>query len=123
MYVFGGIRRDDLHRANWASVVGVEPSGSLVSASVRFASPRPNPATDHVGLEFELRRAGPVSIAVHDVGGRVVRRITDAEFDSGRHALTWDRRDDTGRTLAAGLYFIRLKADDAQLTRKALLVR
>ena len=42
---------------------------------------------------------------------------------AGSDQLTFDGRDDTSRELAAGVYFLRLRAGDAIATHKLTLVR
>lgn len=73
-----------------------------------FASP--NPARNATTLRFSLRPGeAPSAIAIHDVSGRVVRRLPlgAAARSAGRAA--WNGLDDAGRPAAAGLYFARLE--------------
>ena len=49
-----------------------------------------------------------VSANVYDVTGRKVRTIYKGTLPSGRHLLDWDGRTDSGRSAAAGIYFMRI---------------
>jgi flagellar hook assembly protein FlgD len=61
---------------------------------------------------------------VYDVAGRVVRRLFgDRTLEAGRHTLGWDGRDDAGRPVAAGVYYLRLTAPGGDATRKVVVVR
>ena len=46
---------------------------------------------------------------------------------AGRHTVTWDGRDETGRGVSAGVYFARLIADDGAgrqaTTQRLVLIR
>ncbi|HEU4726136.1 MAG TPA: FlgD immunoglobulin-like domain containing protein [Candidatus Eisenbacteria bacterium] len=48
----------------------------------------------------------PTDVALYDIHGRLVRRIAHGAFDAGYHATSWDGRDRTGRSVAAGVYFL-----------------
>ncbi|MEZ4649280.1 MAG: FlgD immunoglobulin-like domain containing protein [Candidatus Eisenbacteria bacterium] len=87
-----------------ASVPGIDPS----FAEVRFEPLWPNPASRAVRMALELGSASRVSATIYDVSGRAVRNLIHAEAaPGGRHEATWDLRDDEGRAVPAGLYFVR----------------
>jgi hypothetical protein len=39
------------------------------------------------------------------------------------HALAWDGRDDTGRPVAAGVYFLRVSTDEGDATDATIRLR
>ncbi|MFO7676739.1 MAG: hypothetical protein R6X12_10535 [bacterium] len=57
------------------------------------------------------------ALAVYDGTGRLVRRF-DRPVGG---AATWDRRDDTGRPVPAGIYLVRLTTDRGTATRSLVL--
>jgi hypothetical protein len=42
-------------------------------------------------------------------------------MSAGRHPLTWDRRDASGRSVAAGVYVVRLTAGAEQAAARVVL--
>jgi hypothetical protein len=50
---------------------------------------------------------GPADVAIFDVTGRLVRRVTAGEYPAGHQVTTWDGRDVGGRKVASGIYFLR----------------
>ena len=44
-------------------------------------------------------------------------------FDSGEHMITWDGRDDSGRSVPSGTYVVRLQTKESVQGRKVMLVR
>lgn len=70
----------------------------------------PNPFAEATVLLFSLAERGRVAVSVHDVRGRRVRLLVDDVMEQGLHDTTWDGRDETGRPVAAGVYFCRLRA-------------
>ena len=73
-------------------------------------------------LRLQLPEAGPVSLTVFDVTGRPVRTLLDRRLASGVHEPAWDLRDEHGRLVAAGCYFVRLNAAGRSIVRKLELV-
>lgn len=65
-------------------------------------------------VRFELPRAGDVTIAVHDLRGRLVRTLHQGGAEAGRHEVTWDGRDGGGGAVASGVYLVRLVTADGE---------
>ena len=40
----------------------------------------------------------------------------------GEHSAVWDQRDDAGRVVSAGLYFVRFEAAGSKLGQKVILI-
>jgi hypothetical protein len=55
------------------------------------------------------------------VRGRIVRTLLEGAFPGGRHDFVWDGRDQSGRDVAAGVYFARWS--DGKRERLAKVVR
>ena len=70
----------------------------------------PNPATHGSTLHFELEESSDVRLEVFDVLGRVVRAFTFDDRSAGPYAVSWDSRDQRGRKVSAGVYWIKLTA-------------
>jgi hypothetical protein len=91
---------------------GADPTGAPLAessqAGIRLGLAVPNPLADRTTIAFELARPSRARLAVYDVGGRLVRLLLDAERAAGRHVAAWDARDDRGRSVGSGVYFVRL---------------
>ena len=106
--------------------------GSTTAVSEVKASPgrpllleaaSPNPFSSATNLAYNLPAAGRSRIAVYDVLGRQVALLHDGVPGAGRHQLRWEGRDQQGRSLPAGTYFIRLEFDGRSEARKVVLTR
>jgi endonuclease I len=95
----------------------------LLTEGVLLHQNAPNPFNPATVISFELESGGPVDLQVFDVAGRLVRTLYAGTVAAGRHELTWQGRDGEGRSVAAGVYFYRLRADGAVQTKRMLLAK
>ena len=97
----------------------VAPSGGSMTAassegsagalgSLWFAPPSPNPSAGMSTLRFALPHDTSISLKAYDVSGRVVRELASGTYSAGPHTLSWDLRDNSGRSVSGGIYFLRL---------------
>jgi hypothetical protein len=77
------------------------------------------------GLELgvALGQEGMFRATVFDVRGRRVARVLDRPLVAGRHVITWDGRDGSGRRTASGVYFLRVNGPAFQRTAKLVITR
>ncbi|HEV2105273.1 MAG TPA: FlgD immunoglobulin-like domain containing protein [Candidatus Eisenbacteria bacterium] len=83
----------------------------------------PSPTAGAAGVGFFLRAAGRAEAAVYDPGGRRVRRLLAGSLPAGPQKLAWDGRDDQGRRVPAGLYFVRVAGAGQIQTQRLVLLR
>jgi hypothetical protein len=74
-------------------------------------------------VEYGLPQQGQTSLSVYDVAGRLVRELAKGTFEGGRHVHAWDGRDQRGREVSAGVYFVRLQAGLQCLVQKVVVAR
>ena len=91
-------------------VSAVPPGAGAVVGPARLLANAPNPFNPSTKLRFVLDRAGEVALNVYDVSGRLVRAFPAAAYEAGEHSVTWDGRDASGRSVASGVYQVRLSA-------------
>jgi len=94
------------------SPLSAVPTPVPAAARARLLPNAPNPFNPSTQLRFAVESAGDVSLSVYDARGRLVRDLGTAAYAAGEHAVTWNGRDDRGRAMASGVYFVRLVAGD-----------
>ncbi|MGH7740605.1 MAG: FlgD immunoglobulin-like domain containing protein, partial [Candidatus Eiseniibacteriota bacterium] len=110
----------------YAAPVSGNPLDAPVAAlplMLELAPPSPNPAAQSLSISYGLPRAASVNLAVFDAGGRRVRVLAGGAQSAGVHPLRWDLRDDQGRVVPSGLYFLRLEVAGQLLTRRMVTLR
>jgi flagellar hook capping protein FlgD len=113
---------DDFRLLNYPVTLAVD-DGDGVSGSLALAAPMPNPALYRTTLRFTLPATGRAALRVYDLSGRAVRTLADGTLEAGPHAIEWNGRDDGGRVVAAGPYFVRLAGTGGEVSRKVMIVR
>jgi hypothetical protein len=81
-------------------IVGIGPSGLMAVPSV---------SRDMVDIRFELGSPTPVELKVINQAGSLVREILSHSSMSGPQSYTWDTRNQYGRNVPMGTYFIHLR--------------
>jgi hypothetical protein len=87
-----------------------------------LATPKPNPAVEGALLSFTVPEAQQVTLAIYDPAGRRVRTVLSGPMDPGAYDVPFDLRDQSGRLLGAGLYFIRLEAAGKRIVRRLAII-
>jgi hypothetical protein len=98
-----------------------EPSG--VPMRTELAAPYPNPGLRVLSIRYQLAQASAVSLLLYDAAGRLVRTLADGVKEPGYYMVQWDGRDDLGRKVPAGVYFVTLQTQDYNKVEKAILLR
>ena len=98
--------------------VAQEPTGKLVT-SVFEVGPNPVIGATHIG--YALERAGQASLNVYDATGRLVRNLASGALKAGTYTAIWDAKDAAGRSVPAGVYYVRLSADRNSTARVTVL--
>lgn len=82
--------------------------------------PWPSPARGPVHVSFSLPRETRARVSVIDLQGREVAVLADGVIPAGRYERIWNGRAD-GRPAAAGVYFVRMAAEQRTWTRRIVI--
>ncbi len=111
-------------------VHGIDADGDAPTAIAPLTPPSlvvsesfPNPFASATRVDIVLGRAVLVLADVFDVAGRRVRAMPAQQFASGAQSIVFDGRDDAGRTLPSGVYFLRIEVNGEKITRKMVIAR
>lgn len=116
---FDGFAANDTDGAS-VTVTGVgTESDPLVPRDLTLSAPRPNPARGAVTLRWGLPQPASVDVRVYDLLGREVARLAEGvPGEAGWHETEWD-----ARSLASGVYVVRLQVGDEARTRRITVLR
>ena len=84
----------------------------------------PNPLRDQVLIRYGVPRDGAnVRLTIHSVDGRRVRSLLNGPSAAGYFNATWTSRDQSGRRVTSGVYFVSLEIDGTRYTKKLTVLR
>jgi hypothetical protein len=83
----------------------------------------PNPSTGSTKIQYALPAAGPVSIRMFDLSGRLVRVLVHASQIAGAHEIIWNGADDSGRRVPTGIYFVKLDTEAGSRIQRVTILR
>jgi hypothetical protein len=118
-----GATAADLLENTVAYLLPTNQAVALESGAGRLwlAPVRPSVTRGAVDLRLELPAAGAAEIALYDVSGRRVRSLMEGNLEAGAHAFAWDGRDEQGRAVAPGVYFVRASSTAGVMTRRLVM--
>ena len=83
----------------------------------------PNPFNPSTRVHFLLEAPTTGRLSVLDVAGRHVASLAEGPFAAGERIVEWTGRDDAGRQVAGGVYFVELRTEAGRAVRKAVLLK
>ena len=109
-----GVSTPDTVSITWTTT-GIE-SGTQ-RFDLALSGDLPNPLRGMGTVRYTLPVAGPVTLMVYSMNGRLVDTLVDEPMPAGAYSTNWDPGG-----LASGLYFIRLSLGSASVTSRCILL-
>jgi len=78
----------------------------------------PNPFNPTSTIWFNIDKKTKVSLSIYSLDGKLIKNIISDYKEPGKYSATWNGRDDQGKLLSSGIYFVVLKAGNLVDTRK-----
>jgi hypothetical protein len=86
----------------------------------------PNPFNESIVIRYQIPTTSSgsfVSIKIYDIRGRHIRTLANSHQSGGYYSISWNGRNDSGRLMANGIYFIRFASGQYRENIKVLLMR
>lgn len=117
----------DIEIACTTATTDVPPGGP--AASDLAPSVSPNPFASRTSIRFQVEpqqairgRVG-VDVTIHDLQGRVVRRLDLVRAEPGWHTVEWDGRDDAGTPVRSAVYLYQVRVADRTWHGPVVVIR
>lgn len=82
----------------------------------------PNPFREQLNLEVKSNGNQPVALGIYNLKGQKVRSLM-LQVHSDKGSISWDGKDDSGRSLSPGLYFVKIADQEHSSTTKILKIK
>jgi hypothetical protein len=123
----------EIREMTWTGVTSFTlstPSVTAVPIAAEGSEPRPGVTTlgngqGGVVVKFRvlLPSAMRADVSIYDIVGRRIRNLHTGDLAEGATVIAWDKKDDAGRELGAGVYFVRLRTALGVRSAKAAVLR
>lgn len=94
-----------------------------IPESFRLYQNTPNPFNPNTEIRYALPKASHVRLAIYNLSGQEIRVLAEGKYSSGLHTISWDAKDNYGKTVPAGIYIYRIVTGEFIQSKKLLLVK
>ena len=128
--VIDGVRTDeqfsrisDSHRMEVGAVTTAKSGDRLLPDQFGLAQNYPNPFNPSTSISFSVPNATNVTLEVFNILGEKVATPFNGMATTGIKEVIWDGRNESGKSVASGIYFYRMQANDFEKTYKMVLMK
>ena len=110
----------------YGNSVGVtENPGETSTLDFGLLQNTPNPFRNgKTAISYTTSGNGSVKLSIYDNTGRLIRTLIDRTNENAGHkTIYWDGMDNNNHSVAAGVYFYKLTAEDRTVTKRMVVVR
>lgn len=108
----------------------IEPASSGINENFGVPPQRlelgqnfPNPFNGETVIPVQTSQNDQVTVRIYDALGRNISVIPLGAIDKGQYNITWNSKDDAGRTVASGIYYYTVQGMHHRDIKKMLLLR
>ncbi len=114
---------NDTAVVNVVVMLGVGETKPALPNHFGITAVTPNPFSTTTSIEFQLPVTSVVSLRTYDVSGNLVKTLVNGRTEAGVKTAVWDGRDNSGRPVPKGVYFVRMDTPEYSATQKLILIR
>ena len=114
------INKFGIYQLQWNADYTIEES---LPNNYKLKQNYPNPFNPKTTITYQLPNSADVSLKIYNINGQLVRTLVKDNLESGTYSILWDGNDDSGKTLASGIYLYKLEANDYSESHKMILLK
>jgi len=101
----------------WEQTSSVEPNEVI---PVPFnINAYPNPFNSEVNIRFDSKDNALVETSVYNIRGQLIKAFGNSRNTS----ITWDGKDNQGKSVSNGIYFIKATQDGKSISKKVIKIK
>lgn len=128
---FSFLAEDDYRKNDtmevWIEVgpMGIEEVRQLAVKDFRIEVIQPNPFGDLTKISYSLPYPATATLSIYDNAGRLIKELLCGckKETSGVKSVAWNRTDNRGKRVSAGIYYVVLKVNGKEITRKVVTIK
>jgi len=102
-----------------------DPKGGVsgIPKAFNLSQNYPNPFNAVTVISFAMPKAGHVNLEVYNILGQKVKDLVNEKVTAGYKKVVWDGKDNSGKTVASGVYFYKLRTEGFVEVMKMTLLK
>jgi hypothetical protein len=104
-------------------ILSVSTSADKLPSALKLYYNYPNPFNPSTTIRYYRPDAGTTTIRIVSVLGAEVFTVIRSGESEGEHTITWDSRDNGGRSLPSGVYMVQVATASASAVTKIMLLK
>ncbi len=93
-----------------------------VSKEFIYLHIQPNPFNSFTKIKYYLPKSSNVMLNLYDVKGECLKTFVNGKQNAGIYEIRWDRKNDKGKKICEGIYFLHLETNDCTITKKIVIM-
>jgi hypothetical protein len=82
----------------------------------------PNPFNSSTSISFKLPQESHIKIEIYNTVGQRIKNLVTGLYQTGVHTIIWDGADNSGQSVASGVYFYRMIAGSKVIQSKKMII-
>ena len=83
----------------------------------------PNPFNPTTMIKYNLPKSGNTEIRIFNMTGQLVKTLSKMNDAPGVQQVSWNGKNEVGRSVASGLYVYQVKFNNLVISKKMILIR
>jgi hypothetical protein len=100
-----------------ANPLGIDENNQIPK-NFTLAQNYPNPFNSSTSIDFELKNASRVKLAVYDLTGGLIQVLNNSQLKAGQHSIIWKADG-----VPSGVYYYKLTTDRGSIAKKMTLLK
>jgi len=96
---------------------------NVIVAATQLNNNYPNPFNPVTKIAYSVKETGNVSLEIYNLKGQLVKTLVNNVQEAGVHTEIWNGTDDSGKSVASGVYFYKMKTQNYNSTKKMILMK
>jgi flagellar hook assembly protein FlgD len=118
----GTVYFDDLTVQKVGTTTAVN-NNSNIPRVFELSNNYPNPFNPSTKIQFAVPHEQNIALIIYNLLGQRIRTLVQGVYAPGQYTVTWDGKDQVGRTLESGVYIYRLETGSIALVKKMLMLK
>lgn len=103
--------------------VAINESKNSIPNRFELSQNYPNPFNPLTKIEFGIPEKSFTKVVVYNALGQEVRTLVNEVLAPAFYVFDWSGKDNSGKSVASGIYFVKLEAGDFAQTRKMIFLK